>query len=589
MVEYRFMTRPRLGFQAATCAVCLLAAACSTRSPVAATIPAETTPIVALAPPAPAPVTAPQPTPAPPRDRVADLIAESTRSFEAAQRELQDGHLDAAKAQFNRSLEVLLEWPDGARSEPRLRAHFDRLIERISALEVAALAQGDGFSERRNEPASIDELLAISTIAQPVPSPATTEAVVNDLEFTPADIKIPLNRRVLSYVELFSGRLKGYLEDGLNRGAQYLPMIQAVFRAEGLPLDLAYVPLIESAFKTTALSRAKAAGIWQFMRGTALEVGLKHDWYIDERADPEKATFAAAKYLKTLYGMFGDWHLALASYNGGPGRVQRALKRSGKKDFWSLSTNAAYLPRETRDYVPLILAAVIVARNPERYGISVPPLPEDPPYDNVVLPTALDLRKVAEWIEVPVRTIQELNPELRRWTTPVLATDYKLKVPAGTAELIESRLAGSDPEELAPLNRHTVKKGETLVTIARKLGVSRTDLAEANYLRTSAKLQAGQQLIVPRAPNLLLATRSGSPAPIETGKGSVETVAVASTTGIAETRRTHHVRAGETLSSIARLYRTTVSSLKEWNGLRSNAIQAGQRLTILSPRTIAMR
>ena len=175
--------------------------------------------------------------------------------------------------------------------------------------------------------------------------------------------------RVLSYVQLFTGRLKGYLEDGLSRGAQYLPMIQEVFRAEGLPLDLAYVPLIESAFKPNALSRAKAKGIWQFMRGTALENGLKHDWYIDERADPEKATRAAAKYLKTLHRMFGDWHLALASYNGGPGRVQRAMKRSGRDDFWAADApTSRYLPRETRDYVPLILAAVIIARNPAQYG-----------------------------------------------------------------------------------------------------------------------------------------------------------------------------------------------------------------------------
>jgi membrane-bound lytic murein transglycosylase D len=583
------MTRSRLGVRAAMCALCLISAACSSRSPVAATIPSQPVPEVATAAPTPVATPTPVPVPAPARDRVADLIAESNRHFATAQRELQDGHLDAAKMQFNRSLEVLLEWPDGARNEPRLRAHYDRLIERISALEVAALAQGDGFSERGYEPASIDELLAISTIAQPVPTPATTEAVVNDLEFTPHDIDIPLNRRVLSYVELFSGRLKSYLEDGLHRGAQYLPMIQAVFRAEGLPLDLAYVPLIESAFKPTAVSRAKATGIWQFMRGTALENGLKHDWYIDERSDPEKATFAAARYLKTLYAMFGDWHLALASYNGGPGRVQRAMRQSGKKDFWSLTATSAHLPRETREYVPLVLAAVIVARNPEQYGVNAPPLPTEPPYERIVVPTAVDLRKVAEWIEVPVRTIQEINPELRRWTTPIRATDYKLKVPAGTGDIVRARLADTDPDELAPLNRHTVKKGETLVTVARKLGVNRTDLAEANYLSTNARLQAGQQLIIPRAPNLLLATRIDTPAATTADtSSSVAPPAVAATTGTSDAR-VHRVKAGETLSSIARLYRTTVASVKEWNNLRSDVIRAGQRLTILAPPAVAMR
>ena len=183
------------------------------------------------------------------------------------------------------------------------------------------------------------------------------------------DISIPLNARVLSYIELFQGRLHDFIEDGMKRGSKYLPMIQDVFRAEGLPLDLAYVPLIESAFNPNALSRAKAKGVWQFMAGTAVENGLRRDWYIDERSDPEKATVAAARYLKTLGGLFdGDWHLALASYNGGPGRLQRAIKRSGADDFWTLAGKPRILPRETREYVPMILAAIVIARNPSRYG-----------------------------------------------------------------------------------------------------------------------------------------------------------------------------------------------------------------------------
>src|SRR5205085_7781669 len=211
----------------------------------------------------------------------------------------------------------------------------------------------DGFTEKKYEPASIDDLLALSPFGAG-PSAELKQTVADDLQSTDHDVAIPLNERVLSFVELFTGRLRGYRQDCLSRGPRFLPMIQDVFRAEGLPLDLAYVPLVESAFKPDALSRAKAKGMWQFMRGTALENGLKHDWYIDERAEPEKATRAAAKYLKTLHDTFGDWHLALASYNGGPGRVQRAMKRSGGEDFWKLSATSRYLPRETRDYVPLI-------------------------------------------------------------------------------------------------------------------------------------------------------------------------------------------------------------------------------------------
>ena len=301
------------------------------------------------------------------------LIDASQKHYLAGQRELEVGHLDRARVEFDRAIDVLLTAPGGARTEPRLREQFDRLVDRISALEVATLAEGDGFSEKPSEPASIDALFDLAPATEESPTAALAATVETDLALTTHDIPIPLNARVLKYVELFQGRLRGFIQEGLDRGSDYLPMIQSVFRAEGLPLDLAYVPLIESAFKTNALSRASAKGVWQFMRPTALENGLKHDWYVDERSDPHKATRAAAKYLKTLGRMFdGDWHLALASYNGGPGRVQRAMKRYGRDDFWTLSANPRYLPRETREYVPMILAAVIIARNPSQYGFTVP-------------------------------------------------------------------------------------------------------------------------------------------------------------------------------------------------------------------------
>jgi membrane-bound lytic murein transglycosylase D len=518
------------------------------------------------------------------------VIARSNQLFDAGHRELRQGHLQTAREQFNRALDVLLEFPGGARTEPRIREQFDRLVERISAAELTSLAQGDGFAEGRAEPASIDELLAISTFAGEAPTQATTDAVAEDLEITAHVIDIPLNAKVLSFVELFSGRLKNYLEDGLNRGTHYLPMIQEVFKAEGLPLDLAYVPLIESAFKPSAVSRARAKGIWQFMSGTAIENGLKHDWYIDERADPEKATRAAARYLKTLYGMFGDWHLALASYNGGPGRVQKAMRQSGKDDFWALTARGRYLPRETRDYVPLILAAVVVAKNPGQYGMTVQTLDDFPPVERVTLPTAVDLRVVAEWIGTSVQNIQELNPELRRWTTPLRATGYELRVPAGMADVVRGRLLESDPSELAPLNRHTVKKGETLLSIARQLRVNRSDLAEANYLSSKATLKVGQQLIIPRAPTMLLAARTDIAAlPESRGADASPAPAVVATTVRTGGNATviHRVKSGETLFSIARLYRTSVESLKEWNRLKSDSIRPGQRLTIHAARTVA--
>jgi len=584
MLEYpNAMLSFRRGVNGVVCAVALLSAACATRTP--QPLSRETPPPVEAAAPAPAPL--PQPAP----DPIQDLIALSEQHYAAGERELREGHLSAAREAFDRAVDVLLEWPGGARSDAQLSAHFDRLVERISGHELTALAQADGFAEKAPEPASIDELLTIATFERPTATPETKQAVADDLEKVVHDIEIPQNSRVLSYVELFSGRLKGYLEDGLSRGARYLPMIQDVFRAEGLPLDLAYVPLIESAFKPNALSRAKAKGIWQFMRGTALENGLRHDWYIDERADPEKATRAAAKYLKTLYSMFGDWHLALASYNGGPGRVQRAMKRSGREDFWKLSATSRFLPRETREYVPLILAAIVIARNPAQYEMQVSPI-DAPLYETVSVSGAVDIRRVAEWAGAPVQDLQDLNPELRRWTTPVRAAEYELKVPMGSAAVINARLTEQGLDDLAPLSHHTVRKGETLASIAKKLRVSRSDLAEANYLSTKARLQTGQRLIIPRAPALLTAARTSEP-----GAASQPDVVLAAraeappsaedTPARVRTKTTHRVARGETLFSIAKRYGTTVALIKELNSLRGNVIKVGQRLLIERISTLA--
>jgi membrane-bound lytic murein transglycosylase D len=516
-------------------------------------------------------------------DPVLTLIATSERHFKAGEKELEQGHVEGAKQEFNRAVDVLLESPYGARTEPRIREHFDRLVDRISTYEVRALAAGDGFTEKKYEPASIDELLALSsTFGTPVAGPETKDAVQSDPLNAFHDIPIPFNQRVLSYIELFQGRLHDFIEEGMKRGSKYLPMIQNVFRAEGLPLDLAYVPLVESAFKPNALSRVKAKGVWQFMTGTALENGLRRDWYIDERSDPEKATLAAAKYLGTLSRLFGgDWHLALASYNGGPGRLQRAIKAAHVDDFWTLAEKPRVLPRETREYVPMILAAIVIARNPAQYGFDFNPEPPHA-YDKVKLPRPVDLRRVAEWTDTSVDEIQALNPELRRWTTPVKATDYELKVPVGKAEVVAARLADAPPVDLASLKYYTVKRGDTLPLIARKLRVSKADLAEANYLKPTAQINAGQKLMVPNEAAVLMAARTDRPVPATEARRTVaEAGQLADATNSNRVKTSYQVKRGDTLASIARLYKTTVASLKTWNPrLDSTQLEAGQRLTV---------
>jgi membrane-bound lytic murein transglycosylase D len=560
----------------------LAVAGCGTHAPAHLPVPAP--PVAPVEQPIPPPPAVPAP------DPIATLIAASQEHFERGQQELSIGHLDRARSEFDHAIDVLVQSPYGGRYDTRLREHFDRLVDRISAYEATALAQGDGFNEKPSDPASIDALLEQATFAAAA-SQKTQQTVASDLEKTAYDIDITLNERVLAYIELFQGRLRDWFAAGLQRGARYLPMIQDVFRAEGLPLDLAYVPLIESAFNPNAVSRAKARGVWQFMAATAVEHGLKRDWYVDERSDPEKATRAAASYLQALFRAFdGDWHLALASYNGGPGTVQRAMKRSRRDDFWSLAANPRALPRETREYVPMILAAIVIAKNPAEYGFElagVAPLE----YEKVKVPRPVDLRRVAEWSGTTVSEIQGLNPELRRLTTPVRDPDYEIKVPVGTAAALEARFAELSPADTPAFKYYTVKRGDTLATIAKKLSVSRTDLAEANYLSTKARVSTGQSLVVPVEPALLLAglpdrtvpvVAEVKPAPEEK---PVVVVAKALPAPPADAVKvTYQVKTGDTLSSVARLYRTTVDALKVWNRLSGDRLMPGAQLTIYSKR-----
>ena len=539
------------------------------------------TPAVAVSQP---PVQVPAPAPAAPvEDPVLALIASSDRAFKAGQRELEQGHVEAAKQEFNRAVDVLLESPYGARTEPRIREHFDRLVDRISTYEVRALATGDGFTEKRYEPASIDELLAQSATLGTATAPALKDAVQSDLLIGAHDIPIPLNQRVLSYIDLFQGRLHDFIEEGMKRGSKYLPMIQSVFRAEGLPLDLAYVPLVESAFKPNALSRTKAKGVWQFMSGTGLENGLRRDWYIDERSDPEKATHAAAKYLRTLSRLFGgDWHLALASYNGGPGRMQRALKTARVDNFWMLTEKSKILPRETREYVPMILAAIVIARNPAQYGFDFE-AEEPAAFDKVTLPHPVDLRRVAEWTDSSIDEIQALNPELRRWTTPVRDTNYELKVPPGTADVVSAKLVTTPSADLASLKYYTVKSGDTLPLIARKLHVSKADLAEANYIPVVARVSPGQKLMVPHEATVLMAARTDRTVPATEARSTVAHAGQLAEPAAMSNRvkASYAVKHGDTLASIARLYQTTVAAIKTWNPrLPGERLAAGTRLTV---------
>jgi membrane-bound lytic murein transglycosylase D len=304
--------------------------------------------------------------------------------------------------------------------------------------------------------------------------------------------------------------------------------------------------------------------MWQFMLGTGEEHGLQHTWFLDERSDPEKATRAAAQYLKTLHKMFdGDWHFALASYNAGPGRLQRAARLSKKTDFWAITATSRYLPRETREYVPMILAAIVIGRNPSLYGFEVGPAAPIA-YETVTVPDALALSTIAEWAGIAVADLQALNPELRRTVTP--AGTHPLKVPVGTAPTIQAKLAASDPQYVK-FQFHTVRRGETVTSIARRYGVTTTVLREFNDLSRTARVSARQTIAIPPRPARAL------PAPTASR-------AAATTTARAGTPVVYRVRAGDTLYGIARQFATTVDAIKRLNQLASDRINIGDRLTI---------
>lgn len=491
-------------------------------------------------------------------DPVLIRLADASAAFTAGEDALARGRVVAARRHFDAAIDLLLAAPSGARGDPRLATRFDELLDQISALDLLMLGEADGSTEMPSAPAAIDALLDSEVFERPRPLDTTEATVRADLQRTPPGIPVDLHAKVLGYVERFQTDLRPFMEEGLDRGQRYLPLIREIFAEEAVPAELAYVPLVESSFKPNALSRASARGIWQFILGTGREFGLERDWFVDERADPRKATRAAARYLKGLHEAFGDWNLALASYNGGPGRVQRALTRSGHSSFWDLSSTTRYLPRETREYVPMVLAAIIIGRHPDLYGFTVAPA-APLTYETVTVPKAIDIRILAEWGDVPVEAIRDLNPELRRTTTPMRA--HIVNVPVGTSMTIQSNLDTADPSLFVSFEVYTVRRGDTLSAIARRYRITLADLRSVNQIRGSL-IRPNQTLMIPGRPAGALP--SARPAVRSASNGP----------------ETYQVRRGDTLSRIARRFQTTVDDLKRLNQLTSDRIRVGDRLTV---------
>lgn len=295
-------------------------------------------------------------------------------------------------------------------------------------------------------------------------------------------------------VSLFSERIKERFSLYLERSGRYLGMMKEILKANNMPEDIAFLPLIESGFNPNAYSVARAAGPWQFIAGTAKRYGLKIDWWMDERKDPVKSTEAAASYLKDLYGMFGSWNLAMAAYNAGEGRILRALQRTKSDDYWSL-LKTRHIRNETKEYIPRFIAARMIAVNPGEYGFENLDYHTPFQYDEVVLESPVDLDVAATCAETSLVMIKELNPELRRWSTPPNLGQYRLRIPAGRKDTFFENLMKTPEEEWFSVSVYTVKKGDTIKSIAAKAGIPVNVLLELNGdLRT---LKTGEKVYLP--------------------------------------------------------------------------------------------
>ncbi|MFI5180310.1 MAG: transglycosylase SLT domain-containing protein [Thermoanaerobaculia bacterium] len=540
------------------------------------------------------------------------------------------GEADCARLEFQKAIET---FRSGARSDdPDDAAFAEQLWQGVLFYDSLSDPQ---LSERPPVEDARDTLLA--TENAPAPTAAQVEKAKHEVTTAGArttfDIPVVVNDPVLRAVAFYQFRSPQAFAGALKRSERYLPMMQAIFREEGLPEDLVYMSMVESAFKANAHSRARAHGFWQFIDGTARRYGLRKTYYVDERSDPEKSTRAAAHYLRDLYEMFGDWNLAMAAYDAGEGKILKGLQRLGATDYWQLSSGS-FLRRETKEYVPFVHAAALISKAPASYGFDV--VPDSPlRFEIVPLPRSVDLARVAEAIGASLSDLQLLNSELKSRVTPPGVVGYPLRVPEGSASLLAPRLASLPPAPTTRERKIVAKKGDTVAKVASRAGVTVEELCSANDLPRAARLRRGQVLVVP--PRLLASKKSAPPesvvaaaparhageiralptpaaavtraeevppfraapgstslapsaprpAGVEIPASGFETVPAARSSASTKTIR-YKVRPGDTLYRIASKYGLTIDQIRLENGIGSaEALRAGSRLTLTLPLAIA--
>jgi membrane-bound lytic murein transglycosylase D len=486
---------------------------------------------------------------------VTDLIAKVEKAYQAGLANYQAGKKDDAKQNFDEALNTLLGSDLDVRSDDRLQKEFDRVVAGVNELypggpNVEADAQQE--PQQQAEPAPIDETNGMT----PAADAGVKAKVEAEIRNTRSDLPLMMTEQVAGYITYFSGHGRGVFERAYSRSGRYHDMIVSTLKAEGVPQDLIYLAQAESGFHPLAVSRVGARGIWQFMASRGRGYGLHHNMWVDDRQDPEKSTRAAARHLKDLYNQFGDWYLAMAAYNSGPGTVQAAVKRTGYADFWELY-NRNVLPKETRNYVPIILAVTIMTKNPSQYGLTDVVMEQAADYDTVTINYPVDLRLVAECINSTPADLQNLNPSLLRLTTP-REGKFDLRLPAGTKEQYETAIATIPADMRLWWRYHTVQSGDTLASLAKTYRVTAKSIATANHL-DDTELEADSKLAIPIAP----------------GKHPLSDNAT-----YARRITRYKVHKGDTVESVAENFGVSPKMLRQWNGIRGSSL-SGRRVLAL--------
>ncbi len=518
-----------------------------------AELAARPAPVVAAPPPPRRTVEALRPVRVPVGDPVAALAARSENDYRQGLALYRTGDLDAARAQFNHALDRLLASPYALPRQPVLETEYRSLVHRIHRLEMSALQAGDGFTEE-TQPAPIESLARLTF---PVDA-ATRAAVERSIRNRSGDLPLALTTPVIQYIHYFSTPAgREYLQNTYRRAGRYRAMIERTLRRVGVPQDLIYLAQAESGFNPYSVSDTGARGIWQFMPSRARVYGLKRNWWVDQRQDPAKSTLAAALFLRHLYHKFGDWYLAMAAYDAGPATIQRAVAETGSANFWVLYRRGV-LPRETRNYVPIILAMALIAKNPAQYGLQT--LAPDPPLvdDRVTLHAPVDLRLAAECAGASLRAMRDLNPSLLRLTTPN-QPNFVLHLPEHSLARFERALDRIPPSKRVLWRYHRVRPGETIYALARRYRTPVRAIEAVNNLRPREVLATGQELVIPMRH-------------IQPGR-----------VVLSKTAMRYRIRWGDSLYSLARQFGVTEHELRVWNHMHGSRLQAGHWLWVHLP------